>query len=595
MAGGRLVYIDRFPTDCPPEGNLLARFTKKTVLLVILIVILISIILRYPLVEHERHNDTFFTRPLADSILDNGYAVWTYHPLSYLGYYPISYPSGTPFLLAEISNLTGVGLSSSLLIISILSGVLFAMSVFCLSRVLLRRVDLGILATVLAVLAPRFVDSSYWTGSARAPFVALAVFTMFVAFKTGFMGQRAFIAVLGLSVIGCFMLHHMAVVFILFCLAYLLSVMTARAAVKIGSRKSLIGAKKWFAGAIGALMATTIALVAVFYLGNYGPSLEYDYASSSLFSLEPTYVSILLNMAASYTHQIGFVFPIAILSIPFYFIRTRPTALSLFPVFIIISFVPLLPSAQYITMILTPIIAVLGVTWFGIALSRKRWRRIVMVTLVALLCVSFILPVWSTNRWNTFHEASGDLVASDSQLFTDASYLRVVGEDACAISNNDVLTSKLSGVSGVVFLRSGVMAALSGDVTAESVKGNLSWMSERFPQNLYLWFEYEDESDIYYFVIRYAIQGGQFPAGTGDSWQSGEDYFERHSRLLVVVDNRWPSNYMWVWSTLPAKLPTELRNAEWKAGSTTFPLESYSLYVSERITLYATEVPNRYA
>lgn len=560
----------------------------------LLLIVLISLALRYPLVEHERHNDTFFNRLLADSILENDYAVWTFHPLSYLGYYPISYPSGTPFLIAEISEMTGIDLSPSILIIGMLSGVLFALSVFCLSRILLKRIDLCLLATALAVFAPRFIDTSYWSGSARAPFVALAVFAVFVAFRTGFPGKPALIVVLGIAVLGCFTLHHMAVVFILFCLAYLLSAMLARVTLVFVSKGSMIRTRRWFTGFTVALLGIAISLVAVFYLSYYEPTLKYDYASTSLFSFEPTYLSILLNLAASYTHQIGFVLPIAVLGLPIYFIRTRLTTTSMFPVLLIVSFVPLLPSAHYITMILSPFVAVLGVAWFGIALKRRKGRRAVMAVLVLVICASLVLPVWSSQRWNDIQETSGDPVASDMQLFSDAAYLSLFGDDTYAVSNNDVLSSRLAGASGVVFLRSGVISALTGDVTAESVKGNLSWTNQRFPQNLYLWFEYEDENDINMYVIRYMVQGNTFPAGGGDVWQTETDYYEKHSRLLVVVDNRWPANYVWVWAILPANLPSELRNSEWKVGSSTYPIDSYSIYISERITLYATEVPDKY-
>lgn len=576
------------------EGVLLARFNKTTVLLLLLAIVLFSLALRYPLVEHERHNDTFFNMLLADSILKNDYAVWTFHPLSYLGYYPISYPSGTPFLLAEMSEITGVGLSPSILLLGMFSGVLFALSVFCLTRTLLRRVDLCLLAMAFSVFAPRFVDTSYWSGSARAPFVALALFAIFVAFKTGSSGRPILMVIMGIAVIGCFSLHHMAVVFILFCLAYVLSVMLARASISFASRGSLIRTRRWFAGFVVAILGVAITSVAVFYLSYYEPTLVYDYSSTSLFSFEPTYISILLNLAASYTHQIGIVLPIAVLGLPVYFLRTRLTTYSLFPVLLIISFVPLLPSAHYITMILSPFAAILAVAWFGIALKRNKGRRLVMAVLVVVLSMSLVLPVWSSQRWNEVTETSGDSVVSDNLLFTDATYLRSFRDDAYAISNNDILSSRLAGASGVVFLRSGVVSALTGDVTAESLKVNLSWMNQRFPQNLYLWFEYEDDNDVSWYVIRYFVQGNQFPAGSGDVWKPGEDYYETHSRMLVVVDNRWPSNYVWVWAVLPANLPSELKNAQWAAGPTKFPLQSYSIYISERITLYATEVPNRY-
>jgi len=573
----------------------LANFNRRTVILLLLTIVVISVCLRYPLVDHERHNDTFAMRLLAESITERGYAVWTFHPLSYFGYYPISYPSGTPFLLAEISEMTGLGLSLTIALFGAIIGTLYTLAVFCMSRLLIRRVDVSILATFFAMLAPRFVDTSYFSGSARAPFVAMAVFAVFVAFKTGSLGRPTLIAILGLAVIGCFALHHMAVVLILFALAYMLSTLVERVSLALSLKRAHGDTRKMFAGSATAAIGIVVILAAVLYLGYFEQKLSLDYGSTSLFSFEPVYLSVLLNLAASYTNQIGLLLPIAVLGLPVYFLRTRLSTATLFPVFLIISFVPLLPNALYITMVIAPFVAILGAAWFGIALKRRRGRRLVLLLLSAMIVTSLILPVWSSDRWNGIKETSGDTVASDLQLFSDASYLRCFRGDVYAVSNNDVLSARLSGASGLIFLRSGVISALSGDVTAESVKGNLSWMKERFPENLYLWFQYEDEHDINTYLIRYVVQGNQFPAGAGDSWQAEEDFYERHSRLLVAVDNGWPSSYIWVWAVLPAKLPSELLNAQWTVGSAKFPLNSYSLYASGRITLFATEVPNRYA
>lgn len=572
----------------------MAHFKKKTALLIVFVTVLVSLILRYPLVEHERHNDTFFNRLLADSVLENDYALWTFHPLSYIGYYPASYPSGTPFLLAEISEMTGVDLSGAIIILSMSCGVLFVLSAFCLSRVLLRRTDLVLLATVLSALAPRFVDTSYWSGSARAPFIAMAILTIFVAAEAGTYGKRALIAILVVFLIGCFTLHHMAVLFILLGIAYSVSKFLAKAIHSFISRTSQTRTRNWTIGLTVTLLAIAAFAGAGIYLSYYGTALTRIYASTSLFSFEPSYVSALLNMAASYTNQIGFVLPVAVLGLPVYFKRTRLTTVTLFPVLLVIVFIPLLPSAEYITMLLSPFVAVIGAAWFGAAITWEGGRRIVFGGLVLLICVSLILPVLSSQRWNENPETSGDLVASDMQLYTDATYLRSYRDCALAISNVDVLSTRLSGASGVLFLKSGTLSALTGDATPESLEGNMSFTSKEFPYNLYQWFEYEDESTVSSYVIFYMVRGNQFTVGAGDEWSHGVDYYEVHSKLLIVVDNNWQMDYVWATEILSAKLPSELRAAQWGDGVETHPLQSYSTYVSERITLYITEVANEY-
>jgi hypothetical protein len=577
------------------RGILLAEFNKRTALTLILLIVLVSILLRYPLVEHERHSDTFFNRLLADSILEDDYAVWTFHPLSYVGYYPLSYPSGTAFLLAETSEMAGVNLSISIVLLCVFSGVLFALSVFCLSRILLKRIDLCLLAVALSVLAPRFVDTSYWSGSARAPFIALAVLAIFVAFRSGGDGRPAYVVVLGIAAFGCFALHHMALLLIIFPVAFFLSTLMANATRSFTSFGSRKGMRRFRAGLFVAALGITVFLLAVFTLDYYGPSLEDSFASTNLFSSEELpIVTTALNMAASYTHQIGAVLLIAVFGFPFYFTRQEPTTVRFFPVVLIICFVPLLPRAEYITMILTPFVAVLGATFFGQALKKRRWRRQVIALLVIVVCVSFVMPVLSTLRWNDYTPGSGEAVESDMQLFADADYLRLFENDAFAISNNEMLSRRLASVSGVLFLKSGTYSVLSGDATAESVEGNTSSSYRDFPENLYVLFRYDHDYNIHLNLYRFVTKGCQFPASGSDIWQGDAGYYDVHSRLLVVVDNRWPDAYLWNYGVVDAKLPSELRNAQWEYDSTTYPLRSYSIYISERITLYATEVPDGY-
>ncbi len=573
----------------------MARFGKKCVLLVLLAIVLISVAVRYPLVEHERHNDTYLMRLLATSISSDGYAVWTFHPLSYFGYYPVSYPSGVPFLLSGISEAAGIGMSLSILLLNAFTGILFALAVFCLSRELVQRVDIAMLAAFLAVLGPRFVDTSYWNGSARAPFIVLAVLVVIVARRAGVSGQPAYFLILGLALFGSFAVHHMAVLFVLFGVAYVLSTLTSRMVYgRRLSRMSRSGRRR-LAGMVVVGIALSVLLVSALQFSYFKQDLEYGFASTSIFSFEPVYLSIMLNLAGSYTNQIGFILPIAVIGIPFCFARMRLSATFLFPIFLVLVFIPLLPSALYITMVLLPYVAILGSHWFAIALKRSKFRRMVVALLGVLICISLVLPGISLARWNSVQEKTGDAVVPDDQLFADGAYLAQYSAGSFAISNNKVLATRLGGVSGVIFLDSGVVSTLTGDVTADSVRGNLSWMEARFPYNLYLWFEYEADRRIEPVVIVYVLQGSSFPAGPGDTLQSGDEYFEGHSRLLVVVDNKWPASFAWVWASLPAKLPGELRDAEWTYGGRTMPLDSYSVYASESVTLYATEVPNQYA
>jgi hypothetical protein len=61
--------------------------TKKTYTILLLLVLL-NIAVRIPVAPHEIGNDSFFIHWMAQSILEEGIALWLVHPASVFGLYP---------------------------------------------------------------------------------------------------------------------------------------------------------------------------------------------------------------------------------------------------------------------------------------------------------------------------------------------------------------------------------------------------------------------------------------------------------------------------------------------------------------------------
>jgi len=570
----------------------MARFNRRTVYLLLFAIVLVSLALRYPLVEHERHNDTYFAQLLAESIKEEDRALWTFNPLSYVGYYPASYPSGLSFLLAEFSELTGLKVDLTILLEGFFFGILFALAVFCLSRQFGMRAEYSLLVTFLASVAPRFVDNSYWNGGARAPFIVLAVLLVLVAVRAGSTRQTPLYVFVPILLVGCFAFHHMAILLILFGMAYVLSAVILYASAKNSFVGNSRRHRRLTASIILLSSVLAVVVISIFFLDYFEEDVITGFEKTSLFDFKPAFISALLNLAASYVNQIGFILIFAILGIPSVLRKCRISGELLFLVTTLIVFIPLLANALYISMLLAPFVTILGTIWIKLTIDGKR-KRVAIFAVSLLILSSVVLPIWSINRWNLSADLSGDTIQGDTRLFNDGAYLAQFNDEALAISNVDVVGRRLSAPSGVVFPWMGVESALSGDVTRESIEHNLTWGHQDFPKNLYIWFDYEGGPRLDFLIIIFFLQGASFPAGPGDNMPSGAGYYESHSRLLVVVDNRWSSNYVWVWQVMPAKLPSELMNAKWTDTSSrvTHPLSSYMIYQSERISLFALEVP----
>ena len=558
---------------------------KRTVLLMVLSIVLIAIVVRYPLVEHERsQTDSYFIHRLSYSIVDSGYAKWTFGVLSYVGYYPFSYPSGMPFLIAEVSSLTGLTIESSILMIDFVLASVFCLASFVLARQFLRRPEYVLLATLLITLGSRFVDTSYWNASARGPFVILVAIVLFVSFRAVAMGQNRLFILAGILAIGCFAMHHMAVLLVLFGVGYLLAAFETYYFLERFSVH-----RRRMAVAFNVVSGLLIVAFVVGFSGRFGISSFSVYEKTYLLDINPIALSIALNIVAAYTNQIGFILLFALMGIPSLLRSSRLTLETLFPLALLIVFIPVLGSGLYVSMLLAPFIAILGTMWIAKLLESSRRRLKVLSVVVLLIVSSAALPMWSMQRWNQKEYASGQTVNVGNQIFNDATYLRVNFKGTTALSNVDTTTSVLGAIGQVTFLGSGISMALSGDVTREDIAANLTWSAEPFPRNLYVWFEYSQQSSVDYYVYGLMVNGVVFVAN-----QTGpKEYFLNHPKFVVAVDSLRPSEYAGYYSISHASFLTEIErstpNVDLQPSSQKF--SSYKCYQTAELTLYLVQLP----
>jgi hypothetical protein len=568
----------------------LVKFSKVPVLLLLVAMVLITIILRYPLVEHERQQtDSYFIHALSGSIVDHSYAKWTFNPLSYFGYYPISYPSGAPFLLSEASMLTGLSIESCILLTNMVLGILFCLAVFALARFFIRRPEFVLVAVLCTVMAARFVDTTYWNASARGLGVVLITLLILVLFQSSRTFDPRFYTMAILIGVGCFVSHHMAVLVVIFAIGYALAAFQVHYLLKMTSRRKKTATLLAFNIAVLA----SIMMISFVYFDFFGKLLLSNLQKTSLFDLNPPILSAVLNTASAYTNQIGFILPVAVLGFLFVYKKRAIDTGSLFLVTSLIAFVPLLGNHLYVSMLLTPIVAIIGglviAHIYGLP-SRRIYRQ---VFVIVLLASSMVLPYWSIQRWNSNEYMSGDIVETEEVLFSDSIYLRYVDVDTRAICNVGIIESQLYANSGMSFLASGIMLAVNDELTSTDIDENVVWSESSFPMNLYKWFQYQDEPLVEYYIKGLMINGLEYisdPAHTNEA----REYFLEHPKLTVVVDNNWPSQYVDSFSIrnadflgeLAKGLSTEDTGVVYSDNS----VGSYLTYKSERISVYIVDL-----
>ncbi len=566
----------------------MGKFSRKTILLLLLTLILVAVVVRYPLVQHERfQTDSYFIHYLAKSIGDEGFARWTFHPLSYFGYYPVSYPSGMPFVLAELSELTGLSVEVSVLVADMMLGGLFVLVVFCLSREFLERPEYALLAAFFVTVGPRFVDTTYWDGSARGPVVVLMTLLVLLALRASSSSQNRLLVLAGLICFGCVSVHHMAVLIVLYGFGFVVAVIGVRYVRMMKGTRIRHLAVASFLGA-----CTLVALSVLSYFGMLAISISRTFGDQGFFAIESALLTTLLNMGVSYTHQIGFVLLLAVAGL--FVVMRRPVlgARGLLPISVILVSVPVLGSSLYVSMLLAPFVAILGLVYVREALRNEHRKKIVMSILGVLVVVSLVFPIWSSERWNNLELSPGDTVEVNDQLFNDAAYLQINARRCYAISNVDTLTTQLQAFTDTYFLKSEIAQVASGDMTASEVRGNITPSRTSFPWNIYVWFDYKREYDVDNILMGTMNGGSAFLSGHSAPSVRANQWFSSHQKMFVVVDNNLPTQYSNAYGLTSAILLAELRNAQTYGGESD-PLPSYIVYQTERVTVYILDMPTK--
>lgn len=568
----------------------MTHLSRKSVFFALLAIIALTVILRYPMVDHERNqSDSYFIHHLAGDITSSGRARWIVHPLSYIGYYPLSYPSGIPFLLSESVTVTGLTPEGVILLTGVMLGALCGLSSFCLIRIFINRTEYALLGACLVALSSRFVDTSYFVASARGPLAVLILLTIIAVIEGGRRNDFRFLLMGGLLAATCVTVHHMAVFLLLFALAYII-VAIDHSRIRVGKPHGPL-----LRGAFYGMVILALVVIIYGMMTHFRSMALSSLGSTSLFDFEPRFISVILNALAVYTSQIGFVFPLAFLGVPYLLMRKSTTSLNLFPFAVLIVFIPLIGYQIYVSLVIAPYTVALGLIWLHKVRMNAR-KRVFQIVFLLLVASSLALPPLFIDRWNDTTYVSGDSVVVDADIFNVANYCGYYYESQSSVSNAVVLSGLVGAISGVPFLGSGISALLIGDVAAEDIEAGLRPVDGDFPLNPYSWFEYDGDAFSGYFRTRLMRGGISYLCdGVGSSDSDFRNYLACHSRLVVYVDNLWPASYVTQYSSVSAVFPSELAasesTCEYTAEAGTAEFASFLVFESGRSSMYLAQLP----
>lgn len=159
------------------------KFTKRVQLGLFVGLVALNIILRIPTVPHEIGIDSFDLHIWANSVSAFGEARWWAHPLSVVGFYPLSYASAVPFILSGISQCTGMDVELVILLYSFILGFFSIFAAYLLAGVIWNDDLFKFLVAFVFSTSQGILTFSTWTANARTLFVIILPLFIYLLLK----------------------------------------------------------------------------------------------------------------------------------------------------------------------------------------------------------------------------------------------------------------------------------------------------------------------------------------------------------------------------------------------------------------------------
>jgi len=418
-------------------------FPRAATLALLLSIVALNLAFRYPTTDHEVGADSFVFHGLSQAIIDSKYAAWLINPLSLFGLYPLSHPSGSVLAVAGTTEVGGVSVEGSILLIDFISAIMGTLGAFLMAREIKPDARLALLIAFLFSTAPRFVSSLEWQMPTRSLFTAAAP-----VFIWALLRLRARVGLINLGILATILLvmmsaHRLAVMMAIAMAAYIVAniflvtvriLRTTYAAVFLQRRfRVILRFGSW------CVIAITVVYILLFsgVLGEYERG-QLVGGSTPVVQLE--------NLGISLARTVGLLLPFVIVGAVAVSRTRAPDVREPWLVGVLIGIVPTLGLRQYTGWYLVPFAAIfMGIGIFFLYQSLNALPKLRSVFLISIIAGSIIS---SAAIVNYEQQVEVQLKAS---VFNGGLYLRnAVGEPF--LSNSGSLGVQSHAISGLPYL-----------------------------------------------------------------------------------------------------------------------------------------------
>ena len=418
------------------------ELSKRGKYLLLALLVILNIVFRLPVTNHEIGIDSFVIHNLATTISTQGYAGWIIHPLSFTGFYPMSHASASPFYLSGMSQVTGISIEYIILYFCILLGIFSVFTTFLFAKEVLDDDLFAFLVSFVYSLSPGFLASTIWQTSTRNMFMAFFPLFLWALLRcrNSFSVKSIIIFIISTIILLCS--HRISLflllIFIAFIAAVILTLIYQKVKQSMIFRNSkILNILSFIIFPVAFLLLFSVQFSGLSFYDKYIPA----FYSGYLFEGEATYI-VILNIAADYFGKVGILLFFGLIG----FISLSRTAFNgfgrLFVVLSVLTLTPLLVNEIYTPPIVLLFFSILvGFGLISLYNIFNQQKRIAFSILAICLILStgfswVILDYWQMH--------TGGM--SDKTCAT-ASFLINSG-NGTSVANSGLLGSQISAFSG---------------------------------------------------------------------------------------------------------------------------------------------------
>lgn len=409
------------------------------------ILIVVNILVRYPITAHEIGWDSYIIHSLAGAISNSGNATWILYPTSYFGMYPMSEPSGVPFLISAFSQLSGLSIEGAIWAYNVILGLLAALGAYMLAGHFKNIFWFKYSVAFLFSTSMGLLLFTTWTLSTRGTLVVLTPLFFFIFIKALEKFEPQYVITGALLMFGMASSHRMFVLIFPFIILYLITqkVIVIKRMIKTHNQTSK---HKKFRILSAFIFITSI--IVLFLLPLFG---GFEEVYSTFLRLNQ-YKEMLVWGVGVFARNLGMIGFLSLLGLILLLMKRAKDKYEIFILGCIAIISPLMMIGKYISTY--SIIFFMLLAAYGLLLLYKNMAKKVkwFYTLTSMILVtSFVMSGYGQiSTFNILSEGNS----------VDARYLEIQGYDAAMwMKQNDVetiigssqLTLRSSAVSGVSY------------------------------------------------------------------------------------------------------------------------------------------------